>query len=262
MAGPRRKHLAASKRRADEEGEDEEGSTGAGLDDDSMSEASAVSDADDDADAEGSESSDADIPQPSKLPIKTAVNGLAKSQPDAQLPVEEAASKPSFAVMTNDTAAMMNGLQLGQDVDDAEEIQFDDMATAGCLALRLQVALHLRLHLPQLPRLRRTSPIRDGKNMRSIRSEETLIHLSSLTAAVSSCTILAQRHKDEMAFDLSGTGEAKVGDEVISPPHSQCLGMVTHPLRRSLAFSSLYAVKAPKSQALRMHLGPTISTKQ
>ncbi|KAL9640959.1 MAG: hypothetical protein Q9204_000469 [Flavoplaca sp. TL-2023a] len=133
MAGPRRKHLAASKRRVDEEGEDEEGSTGAGLDDDSMSEASAVSDADDDADAEGSEISDVDIPQPSKLPIKAAVNGLATSQPDTQRPEMEAAPKSSFAGMTNDTAAMMNGLQLGQDVDDAEEIQFDDMASGGMI---------------------------------------------------------------------------------------------------------------------------------
>ncbi|CAO1602901.1 hypothetical protein XANCAGTX0491_006498 [Xanthoria calcicola] len=131
MAGPRRKHLAASKRRVDEEGEDEEGSMAAGIDDDSMSEASAISDADDDADAEGSEISDVAIPQASEQPAKAAVNGRSKPPPDAQYPVKAAGPKSSFAVMTNDTAAMMNGLQLGEEMDDAEEIQFDDLAGEG-----------------------------------------------------------------------------------------------------------------------------------
>ncbi|KAL9000586.1 MAG: hypothetical protein Q9169_000879 [Polycauliona sp. 2 TL-2023] len=132
MAGPRRKHLAASKRRVeDEEGEDEEGSVAAGLDDDSMSEASAVSDADEDADAEGSELSDVGLSQSSELPIKVAANGPSKQQPDVQHPVKAAQPKSSFAVMTNDTAAMMNGLQLTEDLDNAEEIQFDDLARGG-----------------------------------------------------------------------------------------------------------------------------------
>ncbi|KAL8675381.1 MAG: hypothetical protein Q9168_000212 [Polycauliona sp. 1 TL-2023] len=131
MAGPRRMHLAASKRRVDEEGEDEGGSMGAGLDDDSISDASAVSDADDDADVEGSEGSDLDIPQPSEPPLKPAVNGRSKQPPEVPLPVKGAPPKPSFAVMTNDTAAMMNGLQLAGDMDDAEEIQFDELARGG-----------------------------------------------------------------------------------------------------------------------------------
>ncbi|KAI4261268.1 MAG: hypothetical protein L6R42_003526 [Xanthoria sp. 1 TBL-2021] len=131
MAGPRRKYLAASKRRVDEEGEDEEGPMVAGIDNDSMSEASAISDADDDADAEGSEISDVEVHQAAEQPTKAAVNGRSKPQPDARYPVKAAAPKSSFAVMTNDTAAMMNGLQLGEDMDDAEEIQFDDLAREG-----------------------------------------------------------------------------------------------------------------------------------
>ncbi|KAL8848734.1 MAG: hypothetical protein Q9221_006278 [Calogaya cf. arnoldii] len=134
MAGPRRKHLAASKRRVDEEGEDEEGSMVAGIEDDSMSEASAISDADDDADAEGSEISDVEIPQASEQPIKAAVNGRSKPQLDSQYPVKEAVPKSSFAAMTNDTAAMMNGLQLDENVDDAEQINYDDLAKEHTVA--------------------------------------------------------------------------------------------------------------------------------
>ena len=96
-----------------------------------MSEASAISDADDDADAEGSEFSDMDIPESSNRPSKAAVNGRSKPHPDDHHPVEAAPQNSSFAVMTNDTAAMMNGLQLSQEMDEAEGINFDDLAKEG-----------------------------------------------------------------------------------------------------------------------------------
>ncbi|KAL8732189.1 MAG: hypothetical protein Q9166_002936 [cf. Caloplaca sp. 2 TL-2023] len=127
MVAPRRKHLAASKRRVDEEGEDEEGSVVAGVEDDSMSEASAISDADDDADAEGSEISDIRVSQPSNHPTKAAVNGQPIPRPHERQPANATSQKPSFAAMTSDTAAMMNGLRLADNTDEAEEIHFDDL---------------------------------------------------------------------------------------------------------------------------------------
>ncbi|KAL8820460.1 MAG: hypothetical protein Q9223_001321 [Gallowayella weberi] len=111
----------------DEEGEDDEGSIPAGVEDGSMSEASVISDADD-ADAEGSETSDVEIPQTSDQPKNLAVNGQTKSLPDSHQLVNAAGGKSSFAAMTNDTAAMMNGLQLVDNVDEAEEIHYDDLA--------------------------------------------------------------------------------------------------------------------------------------
>ncbi|KAL8804707.1 MAG: hypothetical protein Q9182_002399 [Xanthomendoza sp. 2 TL-2023] len=127
MVVPRRKNLAASKRRKDEEGEDEEGSILAGVEDGSMSEASVISDADD-ADAEGSETSEVEIPQISDQPTISAVNGQTVSLPDSHQPVNAGGGKSSFAAITNDTAAMLNGLQLVDNMDEAEEIHYDDLA--------------------------------------------------------------------------------------------------------------------------------------
>ncbi|KAI4255259.1 MAG: hypothetical protein LQ352_002667 [Teloschistes flavicans] len=129
MLAPRSKRLAASRRRVDDEGEDEEGSVVAGAEDDSMSETSAISDADEDADAEGSDASDMELSQPSDRPSKATINGQARSTPASRLVVTKAPpEKPSFAVITDDTAAMMNGLDITGNADDAEEIHFDDLA--------------------------------------------------------------------------------------------------------------------------------------
>lgn len=131
MVAPRRKRFAASRRRVDEEGEDEGGSVAAGVEDDSMSEESAISDADEDADAEGSEVSDVDVSHASDRPTKTVVNGQSKAGLGDQQSALTASGKPSFAVMTDDTAAMMNGLNIAENVDEAEEIHFDDLGKAG-----------------------------------------------------------------------------------------------------------------------------------
>ncbi|KAL9603978.1 MAG: hypothetical protein Q9179_002006 [Wetmoreana sp. 5 TL-2023] len=131
MVAPRGKRLSASRRRVDEEGEDEEGSVAAGVEDDSMSETSAISDADEDADAEGSEVSEVEIPQPPGHLNKAAMNGQSKSAPDDHQPATTASDKPSFAVMTDDTAAMMNGLKIAGNMDEAEEINFDDLTKAS-----------------------------------------------------------------------------------------------------------------------------------
>ncbi|KAL8940336.1 MAG: hypothetical protein Q9211_002330 [Gyalolechia sp. 1 TL-2023] len=127
MVAPRRKRLAASRRRVDEEGEDEEDLIVAGLEEDSMSEASATSDADDDADAEGSEASETEAHRVPDTFQESVVNGQAEQhQPANAVP-----NVSSFGALTNDTAAMMNGLKLGEDVDEVEEIHFDDLARAS-----------------------------------------------------------------------------------------------------------------------------------
>ncbi|KAL8694027.1 MAG: hypothetical protein Q9218_001265 [Villophora microphyllina] len=129
MVAPRSKRLAASRRRVDDEGEDEEGSVVAGAEDDSMSEASAISDADEDADAEGSDASDVELLQPSDRPDKATINGQPKPAPaNREVATKAPPEKPSFAVITNDTAAMMNGLSIKGNADDVEEFHFDDLA--------------------------------------------------------------------------------------------------------------------------------------
>ena len=129
MVAPRRKHLAASRRRLDDEGEDEDDSITAGVEDDSMSEeGSALSDADDDADAEGSEVSGMDGSQPQEIRVKTSANGRSETVSEKHKPPTAASKQSSFAAMTSDTAAMMNGLSLSTAAEDAEEINFDDIA--------------------------------------------------------------------------------------------------------------------------------------
>ena len=130
MVAPGRKRLAASRRRIDEEGEDEDGSVAAGLEDDSMSETSAISDADEDADAEGSEVSDTEVHQTSQVPQKTSVNGRPKALAEEHQQGSAASKLSSFAAIPKDTAAMMNGLSVGDNAEEAEEIHFDDLARA------------------------------------------------------------------------------------------------------------------------------------
>ncbi|KAI4186609.1 MAG: hypothetical protein L6R41_003366 [Letrouitia leprolyta] len=131
MVAPRRKRLAASRRRVDEEGEDEEDPVVAGLEDDSMSDASAISDADEDADAEGSEASDTEVQQAPDSSQKSLANGQMKTSSEQHQPTNAAPKLSSFDAMTNDTATMMNGLKLGENVGEVEEIHFDDLARAS-----------------------------------------------------------------------------------------------------------------------------------
>ena len=125
MGAPRRRHLVARRRRVDDEGE-EEGSVGAGLEDDSLSEGSIISDAED-ADAEGSDASDVGALEPvesatraEQVPHPAAVNGKI------QAPVK-AVKQPSFSTTMTDTEAMMNGLKVSSDMDQIEEMHFDEM---------------------------------------------------------------------------------------------------------------------------------------
>ncbi|KAL9105877.1 MAG: hypothetical protein Q9187_008646, partial [Circinaria calcarea] len=126
MGAPRRKDIITSRRRVDDDGE-EEGSVAAGIEDDSLSEGSVISDADDDADAEGSDVSETGTPR--RRPAKARsdpsnyteeVNGKLEES------VISVKKQPLTATMT-DTEAMMNGLKISDDVDDVEAIHFDDM---------------------------------------------------------------------------------------------------------------------------------------
>lgn len=129
MAVSGRKQLIRRRRRIEDEGEEEEeGSVTAGLEDDSLSEGSAISDADDDADGEGSDGSETapselrDSKQrngtnaPSDTPLKSRQGGLPSS-----------AVNPSFPTKMSDTQAMMNGLKFSGEVDEGEEVEFDDI---------------------------------------------------------------------------------------------------------------------------------------
>ncbi|KAL8763045.1 MAG: hypothetical protein Q9184_001072 [Pyrenodesmia sp. 2 TL-2023] len=130
MVAPRTKRLAASRRRVDEEGEDEEGSVAAGIDDDSMSETSAISDADEDADAEGSDVSDSDARQSPSLSVKPVVNGQQIAALEERQ-LAATAPKTPFAAQSSDTVAMMNGLTIDENTEEAEEIHFDDLTSAS-----------------------------------------------------------------------------------------------------------------------------------
>ena len=127
MGAPRRKNLIASRRRIEDEGEEED-SLAAGIDDDSLSEGSAITDADDDADAEASDASDVESIKQKITVNRTAKNGhseatvVAPSQPKIPL------KKSSLTHMMRDTDAMMNGLKISGDADEGEAIDFDDIA--------------------------------------------------------------------------------------------------------------------------------------
>ena len=115
----------------DDEGEEEEGSIAAGLEEDSSSEGSAISDADDDADAEGSEVSELGTP---KRAHTSRRNGTDKQIGNANGKVEgpaAAAKKPSLGAALADTEAMMNGMNMSGNTEEAEEIHFDEMGQQG-----------------------------------------------------------------------------------------------------------------------------------
>lgn len=127
MVAPRRKNLITSRRGVDDEGEEEDGSMVAGVEDDSLSEGSIISDADDDADAEGSDASDRESIERRSVKAKTLANGhAAGTRTSPQKPIATS-QKASFSATMDDTAAMMNGLKFSGDVDEGEEMDFNDM---------------------------------------------------------------------------------------------------------------------------------------
>ncbi|KAL9105074.1 MAG: hypothetical protein Q9163_000087 [Psora crenata] len=127
MGAPRgRKSLIKSRRRVEEEGEEEGDNVAATIDDDSLSEGSVVSDADDDADVEGSDDSETEPLQEKDLVGESWPNGYQGNihHTSEQHPLNPQASTPLHA--TGDTEAMMNGLNITDEAE-AEEVQYDDI---------------------------------------------------------------------------------------------------------------------------------------
>ena len=123
MGAPRRKDVVASRRRVDDEGE-EEGSVAAGVEDDSLSEPSIISDADDDADAEGSEISETGTPRKRPMQSKSDPSIRSKGMNGKVEQPVVAFKTPTFVTAIRDTEAMMHGMDINEE---AEEIHFDNM---------------------------------------------------------------------------------------------------------------------------------------
>ena len=123
MIAHRRNDLVAHRRRPADDGEEEGGLDVGGLEDDSLSEASAPSDLDDDeADAEGSDISEQDEgeSQPATVAKTSASNGHAKAAVHNTL-------EPAAGLKKTDTDAMLNGLDVPRDGHDADQVRFEDM---------------------------------------------------------------------------------------------------------------------------------------
>lgn len=109
----------------EDDGEEEEGSVAAGVDEDSLSEGSAISDADDDADAEGSDGDDTASLAPESSKADAVANGHREKPKDSSPQSPAAPTKPSLALGMNDTEAMMNGLNISGAEDPG--VAFEDI---------------------------------------------------------------------------------------------------------------------------------------
>ena len=126
MGAPRRRNLIASRRRIDDDGE-EEGSHVTGQEDDLSSIGSAPSEADVDADAdgEGTDGSDAAHAQKPSSKKKNGYNSITQS--NGKTPEQASAAQPTtFATNLTDTEAMMNGMQISDNANESEAINFDE----------------------------------------------------------------------------------------------------------------------------------------
>ncbi|KAK2625011.1 hypothetical protein QTJ16_005380 [Diplocarpon rosae] len=126
MGHRQRKDLAASRRRVEDEG-DEEGTLDAGIDDDS-SEGSLLSDEDDTHESDEVSTSGA---APADAPDSPKVNGNGQKLPhDGKGTSSNGVTANSRQPHTNgvsDTDMMLNGLQISDHNGSAEELQYDDL---------------------------------------------------------------------------------------------------------------------------------------
>ena len=123
MGAPRRKTFIRSRKRLEDEGEEEEGSTALASEEDSLSETSVISDADDDADGEGSDDSDTGPP----IPDERLANGHEEENASLKKQLSSNTPGPSLISVSRDTEAMMNGLKISEEMV-MEEVNFDDIA--------------------------------------------------------------------------------------------------------------------------------------
>ncbi len=128
MPPTRRKNLIASRRRVEDEGEEEESLVVGELDDDSLSDGSAISDADDDADAEGSDATDVDDSGSRGAgPVDMKENGhLGNEKGSGEMKPTEFGKAPLTAARA-DTEAMMNGLKISDVTNGVDEVDFENM---------------------------------------------------------------------------------------------------------------------------------------
>lgn len=124
MASNLRKKVVASRRRREDEGE-EEGSVLGEMEDDSLSEGSIISHGDDDADIEPSDISEDDISK-----TQSNEHGVALDIANLASTGKEEAPNPqatdSKFTISSDTKAMMNGLKL-TDTKHVPEVDFDEV---------------------------------------------------------------------------------------------------------------------------------------
>lgn len=123
MASNRAKKAVVSRRRREDEGE-EEGSVAGDLEDDSLSEGSIISNCDDDADIEPSDISEEEV-----VKVQHNERGPAQLSPSLattdNLGEPNAQARDSKFITLSDTRAMMNGLKLS-DGKDVSGVEFDE----------------------------------------------------------------------------------------------------------------------------------------
>ena len=135
MGSSRRNNLLKSRRRVIDDGEEEEeGSLPAGVEEDSLSEGSAISDADDDADAEGSDGDDTGSPIRDNIAVSLIANGHQEA-PEASASLSRQNPEKSTVVGDiTDTEAMMNGLRFSS--NEEQGVSFDDLGKETGLLLQ------------------------------------------------------------------------------------------------------------------------------
>ncbi|KAL4924683.1 uncharacterized protein BDV17DRAFT_284506 [Aspergillus undulatus] len=122
---PRRQNIGASRRRRREDEGEEEGSVDGEVEDDSLSEGSAISyQDDDDADGEGSDESE-DENEPVDNTNSQQINGRVPEGPRRRHSASP--KKATLTTTTSDADAMINGLDRSGDGKGVAEIHFDEM---------------------------------------------------------------------------------------------------------------------------------------
>lgn len=137
MPGHRHRNLVRSRRRVEDEGE-EEGAIATGVADESQSDASVPTDNEADGDADDSDLSESDVQESNVTKSVQRVNGVANlrraSQGQEQVkPAESKPDKPSNGssfTTPKDTEAMMNGLKISTEAGKKEAVDFENLGQA------------------------------------------------------------------------------------------------------------------------------------
>ena len=170
MAPHRRKDLAVTRRRVEDEG-DEEGVLDAGdLDDDSLSEGSIISEEED-----AHEGDEVGIAQTKSAasPELSKINGNAQAQPkdEKEKPSNGTApgSKKPLTNGTSDMDMMLNGLKISDQNGSTEEVQYEDLREDADIAEPSPIVVNSTAHMdrPQeLPHERRRREHEEYKKRR------------------------------------------------------------------------------------------------